>query len=518
MMGVEAQWDEPRGSQAFGLASLRIPFDVFSDKTKRKALKGLDRRMLQPVIRDVDVVTSEADLPTETVPLLNQAGLAYQRALDVDVTDSSDPRLDLENELVANNDGETTVFFPITDGEIIELVQELDVFEHQTLAGADFAGMYESATLGRRSIAYNPGGATPGFRAVSGFADGSMINMAPDSEVNGVTLDGNGNSTFGLRIRTPGHRYVANSTIQNSAFRGIEARGDGADMTIVASRIMNSGDSGVWADEGAALTIDDSRIMNNGWIGVSASNGATINISNSYSGYNAAHGLSVENGDGVIVADHMLIEHNEQRGVTSNGDNSLIRITDSVIRRNDTGMGTNDISGINPTIIAERVLITENNRDGVEMFGGTVSITGSTISNNFDDGLKNFRGTLDISHSLVINNGDVGVGTESLGTYDEPQATTNLTNVIIGGNGWNSDEEVNPLFEGGYAVASTGDSIVTITDSLTDGTKVLLCDTITGGSLGPRFDYGTMSIDGVTAPGSGSSCAGGLPSGPIVVE
>ena len=74
MMGVEAQWDEPRGSQAFGLASLRIPFDVFSDKSKRKALKGLDRRMLQPVIRDVDVVTSEVQNVTVITGALNQAG------------------------------------------------------------------------------------------------------------------------------------------------------------------------------------------------------------------------------------------------------------------------------------------------------------------------------------------------------------------------------------------------------------------------------------------------------------
>ena len=100
MMGVEAQWDEPRGSQAFGLASLRIPFDVFSDKSTRKQLTGLDRRMLQPVIRDVDVVTSEVKT-TEITAALNPAGKAYTRAIDVTVEKLEEAVADHTDEVVA---------------------------------------------------------------------------------------------------------------------------------------------------------------------------------------------------------------------------------------------------------------------------------------------------------------------------------------------------------------------------------------------------------------------------------
>ena len=120
MMGVEAQWDEPRGSQAFGLFSLRIPFDVFSEKSKRKALKGLDRRMLQPVIRDVDVVTSDVTLPTETLPALNQAGQAYTKVVEVDFTNEGE----LQTTIDMNTDG-TTLIIPKNNGGMITLSNTL---------------------------------------------------------------------------------------------------------------------------------------------------------------------------------------------------------------------------------------------------------------------------------------------------------------------------------------------------------------------------------------------------------
>jgi hypothetical protein len=56
MAGIEAQYDKPRGTQVFGMASLRIPFGVVSKK-KQPKLHGLARRMQEPIIRDVDIVT-----------------------------------------------------------------------------------------------------------------------------------------------------------------------------------------------------------------------------------------------------------------------------------------------------------------------------------------------------------------------------------------------------------------------------------------------------------------------------
>jgi hypothetical protein len=59
-VGVEVQHDSVRGTQEFGIARLRIPFDVFSSR-KQKAetaheLSALDQRMTDRIYRDVDIV------------------------------------------------------------------------------------------------------------------------------------------------------------------------------------------------------------------------------------------------------------------------------------------------------------------------------------------------------------------------------------------------------------------------------------------------------------------------------
>ncbi len=54
-LGAEWQHDEPRGSQGFLTARLRIPLQVYGKPAAR--LTPMERRMADPVVRDVDVVT-----------------------------------------------------------------------------------------------------------------------------------------------------------------------------------------------------------------------------------------------------------------------------------------------------------------------------------------------------------------------------------------------------------------------------------------------------------------------------
>ena len=534
MMGVEAQWDEPRGSQAFGLASLRIPFDVFSDKSKRKGLKGLDRRMLQPVIRDIDVVTSEYNVPTEITPALNQAGHAYTQVVEVDAADE----VILQAAIDANTAG-TPLIIPKTNGGEISLTGSLTLHTNQTLVGENGTVGYQSQWLGAGTVEYAPGGAAKGFLASGGFAGDRLIAMEADSEVNGLTLDANGNSTNGLRIWTvagggsdaAGTRYVANMKVMNTNNDVLLARGSGAVFRIDRSRFTDSQGGGA----------DGS--------GVEAFRGGTIYISNSYVANNGGHGLNADGNGGLpgtIYADHMLIENNGQTGADANGHvDSLIRITDSTIRGNAAGMLANngaDIIGerlqitgshngllitnnstmtltdstianntndgvriLGGTLVGERLQITGND-DGIEMIGGTTNIIGSTIANNWDDGVKNFGGTLTIDGSLITNNGDVGVHSLSEGSYGDPPVTTVLSNVTILGNGWNVGSED---FEGGYAVASTGDSTVNIwpiAEGFIEGPLTPLCDTNPDGGGTPSYIIGTINVEGVPVPGSGGSC------------
>ena len=183
----------------------------------------------------------------------------------MELAEEPDPESTLQTELDANNDEEPTVFFPITRGQEIELNDDLSLHKHQTLAGADFVGTYESARLGRRSIAYNPGGTTTGLRADSLMT--TMIAMDADSEVNGMILDANGTATNGLLIDTPGTRWVAHSTVKNAAGSVVVAEDFGAvfriDHSWITGSIGGSSSTGVQAVLGATIHISNSDVTDN---------------------------------------------------------------------------------------------------------------------------------------------------------------------------------------------------------------------------------------------------------------
>ena len=277
MMGVEAQWDEPRGSQAFGLASLRIPFDVFSDKSKRKQLTGLDRRMLQPVIRDVDVVTSTQDI-TEILPALNQAGQAYTKVVEVEAADEAAVQAVLDDPA---NQADPTLIIPKNNGGMITLANPLTLNTNQTLGGVGGNGLltvgYQSAFLPPGSVGHTPAGAATGFLADIGFpANNGLIAMAPDTELNGLTLDANDNATNGLRLDTAGTRNVANATIQNAQHTGVEVQAGILDIR--NSSVSGNGGPGIELMNSSSLTLSDSEIFNNTGLNISMINDSTATI------------------------------------------------------------------------------------------------------------------------------------------------------------------------------------------------------------------------------------------------
>lgn len=54
-LGTEVQNDGPRGTQAFAVARLRIPLQFFGKPSSE--LTAIERRMLDPIVRDVDIVS-----------------------------------------------------------------------------------------------------------------------------------------------------------------------------------------------------------------------------------------------------------------------------------------------------------------------------------------------------------------------------------------------------------------------------------------------------------------------------
>ncbi len=67
-VGAEIQHDSPRGTQSFALLRLRIPLQNFGEKSKRPRLSAMERRMADPIIRDIDIVSQAGAFgPPETI-------------------------------------------------------------------------------------------------------------------------------------------------------------------------------------------------------------------------------------------------------------------------------------------------------------------------------------------------------------------------------------------------------------------------------------------------------------------
>ena len=274
MMGVEAQWDEPRGSQAFGLASLRIPFDVFSDKSKRKGLKGLDRRMLQPVIRDVDVVTSEVQNATVVTNALNEAGQVYTKALEVDLTGLEEAAQEaVVQKALDDNQGEVVHIVPTDEGGTISLTDSLVLHTGQTLSGKNGTVRYKTPWLSG-SIRHGIAGATAGFLASGDSFDGDrMIAMQADTELNGLTLDANEGVNDVIRISNPGTYYMANVHARNALSEEEEREEDGNGILIDhEDAVVYLRASDIYENDGDGINVragrlygDELKIYGNGW-------------------------------------------------------------------------------------------------------------------------------------------------------------------------------------------------------------------------------------------------------------
>ena len=458
MMGVEAQWDEPRGSQAFGLASLRIPFDVFADKSKRKALTGLDRRMLQPVIRDVDVVTSERDI-TEVVAALNPAGKAYTKAIDVTLDDLGKAVADHEDEVVAIFvDGKGITSLDLDDPDSGFVLPG----NNQTLSimGKELVVGYETEQYGSGTVGYTPAG-TPFALTRRGVDKGlPVINMNPGSHLNGLEIDGT-NSSGGIFFKQLGDHYITNIIIRDVALNvdrltdtditqalafgfGIYT-GGGASVYLSNARIYdNPNGRGFYLTAGNAY-IDNSYFHNN-MHGVVA-DGASSYITITDSVINATISTGVNSQGGTFIIRRSTISNGVEglfaSAVRMDGSGGRIEVYDSVLSGNRIGA---NVAGSNNLLMITDTPITDSTRWGVTIGNATnniiltnVEISGTLYDQEFEDIYGNVAGNgaaifgqtspITVVNSRIFGN-VVGLHTRAGGTINTWN-TTVFDNTLV---------------------------------------------------------------------------------------
>lgn len=249
-IGSEWQHDKPRGSQGFVTARLRIPLQFFG--AGRKRLSPMERRMTDPVVRDIDVVTQAGAFgPTETA-----TGTADGQALTVITASSVADTDDLNNALTTA--GASTVII----GGAIDVDKQVNMVAGQTLVGS--GNITVKSPSGREAVLTVSGGKI----AATNQNNAYTLLMRDNTKLIGMTVSNsnNGIGTFAVRADNTTGVTIENSTL--TSFDGttssVAIAASGSTNLVVRNNILSASSntattSGIVVGNATNATIANNR-------------------------------------------------------------------------------------------------------------------------------------------------------------------------------------------------------------------------------------------------------------------
>ncbi|WP_254869698.1 inverse autotransporter beta domain-containing protein [Thalassospira sp. HF15] len=176
-LGAEIQHDSPRGTQGFASFRLRIPLQGFGDAPKPR-LTAMERRMTDPIIRDIDVV-SQAGQFSEASEVTQTADGETITLLNSNSTSAGDFAT-----AIANAGANSTV---VLSGNYTNINSTTTVQDGQTIVGG---GALDIKTPTGRSVTVAiPDASISGEGAVPGGGANRFFDMADNSSLIGITAN-----------------------------------------------------------------------------------------------------------------------------------------------------------------------------------------------------------------------------------------------------------------------------------------------------------------------------------------
>lgn len=464
VFGGEIQYDNVRDTHAVGLVQVRIPLGrLFS---RGSSLTPLQRRMVEPIVRDIDVVTNSTPSKAQTQTLLTVGGnpIALAHVNDSGaIGDGSfeNPHGSLTS---ANTD-------PQKANRDIVYVHSGTTFNgqnYQLAPNQRFLGegdnnqhYVQTDQLGRINLP-----------AVNGIANarpilsylpnsiGGAINVANDTEVSNFAIQDSGAGIFAIDVT--GDVNVNRTLITGGAI-GIDILSSSGTFTFTDVTVANSSTAGINVNGGSS-TVDFGGPVDPlaGFYGPSMidqnANGSAVAITGGHSGsFTQGTGSEIiaTNGDGLQL-DNANGNYNFNGPVTLAGGNAGIDILgDSngtfTFANTDitspTGTGINVDGGTANVTFGPDSSVTQatgatainvqGGHNGVLRFGGSVDATNG-------DGLQfsNARGLYEFTGQVTLAGGDAGIDIlgNSAGTFTFTNADiTNPTGAGINVDGGTAD-------------------------------------------------------------------------------
>ena len=228
---------------AFGLVQLRIPLGGLTGKKSRK-LTSLERRMTDPVIKDIDIVSNVS--LGDSVAARFSSGDVISGIVTVDANDGR-----MATDVI--NTGANSVV--VVDGAVNTAGVVMQSGQMLIGGGTPMTLYYLSdESSGFRSISYTPSGIR------------GTINGTGEDVITVVSSNAN-------RVN-----IIQNLTITGGAGNGINAVLDGANVQLIDSTIRGVGTNGIQLDDSSILTVTNSRIEDSGASGILVDDNNTIKL------------------------------------------------------------------------------------------------------------------------------------------------------------------------------------------------------------------------------------------------
>ncbi|WP_296458526.1 right-handed parallel beta-helix repeat-containing protein [Rubinisphaera sp.] len=389
VLSGQYEYDEVRSDVFGAMVNLRIPIGPGGSK-KTYRLQGLDRRMVAPIVRDIDIVTNTGAFGTPEMAKFSTNLLPISNVTTID-GNTVDPEGDFfaagPNSLVLFDGSFSTITadttFQFNDGQVA-----LGGGSSIQVIGCDTGSI---ATL-----------AAPGTRPLidGGLNPIDLFTLAQDNTIQGLDLSGGDVGIYGDGV---GGFTIDGNNISGAALGGIY--------------LENNLGGGV---------VENNNSSNNDFFGIDVGGADLLSLSNNTANSNGVLGMLIDGVDGDVSGN--TTNDNVEDGLVILGD-----VSGSLINNMALNNGLIGSSGTGIVILGD-----------INTSGNAVGISGNIANGNYDEGiflLGDVNGT--ISNNITNNNGEDGFQ-----MFDVDILFTNNTSNGNGDDGFDFDR----LLSGGQIV------------------------------------------------------------------
>ena len=518
-LGVDVRNDDERDTEVMGLVSLRIPFGGAVGRAGASDLTLLERRMVDPIVRDVEIQTGNTLGSAEGVvhPLTGGPVTSVFFAAEGGTGDGSSGSPDSLDDAItaAGDDGIVVVLNG--GGDIDAQSTPADLSDGQILVGGGASVTLQSAT-GQPGLFTAPGGGATITDSVGDSA--TLVTLADDNIVSGLSLT---NGSIGVDASDASNGILENLTVDGNT-DGVFMEDDG--VVLVRNSTFTNNDNGLFVqveDTGdASVSVLNSIFLENDTginIQVEDHDDGDIHINAQITGnqflQNSANGLiiDVNDADSDDEFEVRIVADITGNRFFQNGDNGAFLKFDNDADADDGGFRV--ITNFRDNVFEENA----NHGVNVEVeswfdsdFTLDLDFTNNRFVRNMSNGLNIDvvdsdldTGVIEMNTWIVGNTflGNVDDGLY-IGVFDEAMLNADIVNNVFTDNGDDGMEievdasQTSDVFIGGNQITGSGDVGIVI-----DAFDTNITSTLPGQVLDNTVsDSGTSDTDLLNTTGS----------------